>query len=160
MNFIDSRTEYSFWALWSAPLMIATDVRNMSAEMRSIVANPEVIAVNQDPAGRGGGRSLRVVHYALVLAPGFAATQRAHRCCGFSLGLGRGYTTLGACLDQDRVYNASDGAQVWRKELEGGDLAVILYNAHNRNTINVNAPWTLLNVSSGNVTVRDLWQRK
>jgi alpha-galactosidase len=54
MSFTDSRTEYSFWALWSAPLLIATDVRNLTAEKRSIIANPEVIAVNQDPLWTAG----------------------------------------------------------------------------------------------------------
>ena len=29
MNFVDSRTEYTFWSLWSAPLIIATDLRNL-----------------------------------------------------------------------------------------------------------------------------------
>lgn len=29
MSAIDSRTEYTFWSLWSAPLLVATDVRNM-----------------------------------------------------------------------------------------------------------------------------------
>jgi len=49
MNFIDSRTEYSFWALWSSPLVVATDLRNLTAEKRSILANAEVIAIDQDP---------------------------------------------------------------------------------------------------------------
>jgi hypothetical protein len=29
MSFIDSRTEFTFWCLWSSPLLIATDVRSM-----------------------------------------------------------------------------------------------------------------------------------
>jgi alpha-galactosidase len=56
LNFVDSRTEYSFWSLWSAPLLVATDLRNLSAEKASIVANPEVIAIDQDPLGRAGNR--------------------------------------------------------------------------------------------------------
>ena len=31
MDFISSRTEYTFWALWSAPLLVATDLRNLGA---------------------------------------------------------------------------------------------------------------------------------
>jgi hypothetical protein len=72
MPFTESRTEYSFWSLWSAPLMVSTgmrcaclllplpsssswfashhhllvnallsDIRNMSSQMSSIIANPE-----------------------------------------------------------------------------------------------------------------------
>jgi hypothetical protein len=48
MPYIESRTEYSFWALWSAPLIVATDIRNMSAKMASIITNPEVISIDQD----------------------------------------------------------------------------------------------------------------
>jgi len=56
MSFIDSRTEYAFWSLWSAPLLVATDIRNMSSDMRQILMNPEVIAIDQDPAFIGGDR--------------------------------------------------------------------------------------------------------
>lgn len=47
-NYIQSRTEFSFWALWSAPLVMATRDYNMSAEKKSIVLNKAVIAIDQD----------------------------------------------------------------------------------------------------------------
>jgi len=56
LSYIDSRTEMAFWTLWSAPLLVATDVRNMSADMSAILMNPEVIAIDQDPAFIGGDR--------------------------------------------------------------------------------------------------------
>lgn len=56
MNFTNSRTEFSFWSLWSSPLLMATDPANLSDEKRSIVMNPEVIAINQDPAFIAGER--------------------------------------------------------------------------------------------------------
>ena len=42
-----SRTEVSFWAMWSSPLLVATDVRNMTAAKRALLMNPEVIAIDQ-----------------------------------------------------------------------------------------------------------------
>ena len=36
-----SRTEYTFWSLWSAPLLISTDVRNMSSTKKNILMNKE-----------------------------------------------------------------------------------------------------------------------
>jgi alpha-galactosidase len=54
--FTISRTEYSFWSLWSAPLLMATDPANLSDEKKMIVMNPEVIAINQDPAFIAGER--------------------------------------------------------------------------------------------------------
>jgi alpha-galactosidase len=56
MDFTASRTEYSFWALWSAPLLVSTDVRNLSQEKKEIISNAEVIAVNQDVSYTAGDR--------------------------------------------------------------------------------------------------------
>ena len=56
MDFTASRTEFSFWALWSAPLMVATDLRHMSDDKRAILTNAEVIAINQDVSATSGDR--------------------------------------------------------------------------------------------------------
>lgn len=56
MTFIESRTEYTFWALWSAPLIVDTDIRDMSDQKRSILMNKEVIAINQDSLITAGDR--------------------------------------------------------------------------------------------------------
>mmetsp|Transcript_20268 Transcript_20268/g.33923 ORF Transcript_20268/g.33923 Transcript_20268/m.33923 type:complete len:427 (+) Transcript_20268:51-1331(+) len=56
MNFTNSRTEFTFWSLWSSPLLMATDPANLSEEKRAIVMNAEVIAINQDPAFIAGER--------------------------------------------------------------------------------------------------------
>ena len=56
MNFVASRTEFAFWALWSAPLLVSTDVANLSAEKRSILTNTEVLAIHNDEAWVGGSR--------------------------------------------------------------------------------------------------------
>jgi len=47
-------TEFSFWSLWSAPLVVATDVREMTPLKQAILFNAEVIAVNKDQLGRPG----------------------------------------------------------------------------------------------------------
>jgi hypothetical protein len=54
MDFTESRTEYSFWALWSALLLVSTDVRNLSEEKKKILMNKEVIAINQDSTFTSG----------------------------------------------------------------------------------------------------------
>lgn len=54
--YVNSRTEFSFWALWQAPMLIATDLRGLSKEKKKIVMNAEVIAINQDPLVKGGER--------------------------------------------------------------------------------------------------------
>jgi len=50
------RTHMSLWSILAAPLLAGNDVRSMTAETKSILMNPEVIAVDQDKAGLQGKR--------------------------------------------------------------------------------------------------------
>ena len=59
MDFTASRTEFSFWCMWSSPLLVSTDLRNLTAQKRSILMNYEAIAINQDP---GFGAADRVTN--------------------------------------------------------------------------------------------------
>ncbi|MEA3479132.1 MAG: glycoside hydrolase family 27 protein [Bacteroidota bacterium] len=45
-------THFSMWAMLAAPLMAGNDLRNMSADVKKILTNKEVIAINQDPLGK------------------------------------------------------------------------------------------------------------
>merc|ERR1712227_1002606 len=96
MGETESRTEFSFWSLWSSPLIVATDIRNMKHNegMRRVLMNEEVIAINQDEIATAG----------------------------------------------DRLFNHSDGGQVWYKKLANGDTAILMYNSN-------------LDKSSPNITV-------
>jgi len=42
------RTEFSLYAIVASPLVIGTDIRNMTAIMKELLLNTEVLAVNQD----------------------------------------------------------------------------------------------------------------
>lgn len=50
-SWVEYRTEFTFWAFASSPIIVATDIRNMTAEKQEILYNKEVIAVHQDPLG-------------------------------------------------------------------------------------------------------------
>ncbi len=50
------RAHFSLWAILNAPLIAGNDVRSMSPEIKEILTNTEVIAVNQDKLGRQGRR--------------------------------------------------------------------------------------------------------
>lgn len=63
MTFNEYQTHFALWAFWKSPLLIGTDVRNMSNETLSILSNTEIIAVNQDQLGKPAGR----VFYSLDL---------------------------------------------------------------------------------------------
>jgi alpha-galactosidase len=56
MTVIEYRSHFSFWALLAAPLIAGNDVRSMTPEIKEILTNAEVIAVNQDKLGREGHR--------------------------------------------------------------------------------------------------------
>jgi alpha-galactosidase len=50
------RSQFSLWSVMAAPLIADGDVRSMSKADASILTDREVIAVDQDPAGRQGVR--------------------------------------------------------------------------------------------------------
>jgi alpha-galactosidase len=56
MTDTEYRTHMSLWSMLAAPLIAGNDARNMSAPIRDILTNREVIAIDQDKAGRQGKR--------------------------------------------------------------------------------------------------------
>ena len=48
------RSQFAMWSLMKAPLLISTDVTNMTDETLAILGNEEIIAINQDPLGVSG----------------------------------------------------------------------------------------------------------
>src|ERR1044072_4969420 len=59
MTTTEYRAHFSLWCLLSAPLMAGNDLRSMSPEIKEILTNREVIAVDQDPLGLQGRRVKR-----------------------------------------------------------------------------------------------------
>ena len=56
MSAEEYRTHMSLWCLLAAPLIAGNDLTQMSPETLAILTNPEVIAIDQDPAGSAGHR--------------------------------------------------------------------------------------------------------
>ena len=52
----ENRMHMSLWALLAAPLIAGNDLTRMTPETVAILTQREVIAINQDPAGRQGDR--------------------------------------------------------------------------------------------------------
>jgi alpha-galactosidase len=59
MSVTEYRAHFSMWCLLAAPLMAGNDIRSMSADIREILTNKEVIAIDQDALGREGHRVKR-----------------------------------------------------------------------------------------------------
>ena len=75
------RTEFTFWSLASSPLVFATDPRNLTAIMREVLFNTELIAANQDPNPRPAMGAVRVRSAACAPASS-AQCQVWHRAPG------------------------------------------------------------------------------
>ena len=50
----ESRAHFSLWCILAAPLIAGNDIRKMTPEIRDILTNKEVIAVDQDSLGKQG----------------------------------------------------------------------------------------------------------
>ncbi|KAL5482255.1 hypothetical protein EMCRGX_G022559 [Ephydatia muelleri] len=53
---VEYKSEFSIWCLLAAPLIVVTDIRNMTSAMSNILLNQEMIAVDQDKLGKAGDR--------------------------------------------------------------------------------------------------------
>jgi alpha-galactosidase len=53
MTTVEYRAHFSLWCLLSAPLMAGNDIRSMTPEIRDILTNKDVIAVDQDTLQQG-----------------------------------------------------------------------------------------------------------
>jgi alpha-galactosidase len=53
MTIPEYRAHFSFWCLLSSPLMAGNDIRTMTPEIRDILTNKDVIAIDQDPLQQG-----------------------------------------------------------------------------------------------------------
>jgi alpha-galactosidase len=56
MTTAEYRSHFSLWAILAAPLIAGNDLDNMTPEIRDILTNKEVIAVDQDVLGKQGKR--------------------------------------------------------------------------------------------------------
>jgi alpha-galactosidase len=58
LSLAESRAHFSFWCMLAAPLMAGNDVRHMTPEIRTLLTDKDVIAIDQDALGKEGFRAL------------------------------------------------------------------------------------------------------
>jgi alpha-galactosidase len=51
LSLAENRTHFSMWAMLAAPLLAGNDLPHMKPEIKEILTNRDVIAINQDPLG-------------------------------------------------------------------------------------------------------------
>jgi alpha-galactosidase len=57
MSLEENRSHFSMWAMLAAPLLAGNDLPNMKPEIKAILTNKDVIAIDQDKLGRQGTRA-------------------------------------------------------------------------------------------------------
>jgi alpha-galactosidase len=57
LTLAENRAHFSMWAMLAAPLLAGNDLPNMKPEIRSILTNRDVIAIDQDQLGKQGQRA-------------------------------------------------------------------------------------------------------
>jgi alpha-galactosidase len=56
LSLAENRAHFSMWAILAAPLLAGNDLTNMKPEIKAILTNPDVIAIDQDALGKQGSR--------------------------------------------------------------------------------------------------------
>jgi len=51
LSLAENRTHFSMWAMLASPLLAGNDLPHMKPEIKAILTNKDVIAINQDPLG-------------------------------------------------------------------------------------------------------------
>jgi alpha-galactosidase len=54
LSLAENRTHFSWWAMLAAPLLAGNDLPNMKPEIKAILTNKDVIAIDQDTLGKQG----------------------------------------------------------------------------------------------------------
>jgi len=57
LSLAENRTHFSWWAILAAPLLAGNDLPNMKPEVKAILTNKDVIAIDQDSLGKQGKRA-------------------------------------------------------------------------------------------------------
>ena len=65
----ENRTHMSLWCLLAAPLLAGNDLSKMTPQTVAVLTNPEIIAVDQDPAGMQGYRVWQEGLYEIWVKP-------------------------------------------------------------------------------------------
>ncbi|MGO9436330.1 MAG: glycoside hydrolase family 27 protein [Terracidiphilus sp.] len=56
LTLAENRAHFSMWAMLAAPLLAGNDLTNMKPEIKAILTNRDVIAIDQDALGKQGAR--------------------------------------------------------------------------------------------------------
>lgn len=174
MSAAQDRSHMALWAIMMSKLLISVDVRKMDAASVALISNAELIAIDQDAAKLQGQRVIPPLNASRARADvaRIAAWKAAHLAGGSWKAAGRAAELLRADApdagavpgtEDDDVLRDGGRVEVWQRQLDGGDWALLLFN----NGIAAGAPvactgacWARMGWAPGaRVAVRDVLAR-
>ena len=171
MTLDQDKSHLALWAIMANKLLVSVDVRKMSPWGLSLLANPEVIAIDQDILTLQGQRISPPVNVTRALEDRarIQAWKAANlvggswRAAGRSLELLLGGPDAGAVpgTEDDDVLRQGGRAEVWQRQLAGGAWALLLFNnGMPPSSIACDgACWARMWPAGGDVRVRDVFAR-
>jgi alpha-galactosidase len=139
LSLAENRAHFSLWAILASPLLAGNDLPNMKPEIKAILTNPDVIAIDQDRLGKQGSR---------VYSDGEVEVWARHLSGGamaiavLAAGNTR-YSTHPIHLDLARLglHGAQKGKDLWTgKEIELKDGMPIEIASHDVLLVRIAAP--------------------
>ncbi|WP_164978569.1 NPCBM/NEW2 domain-containing protein [Pseudoxanthomonas composti] len=76
-HLVNARSHFSLWAVLGAPLLMGFDLTQAPASLIELLSNPEVIAINQDPAGNQASVVVNQGDLQVLVKPLAASGERA-----------------------------------------------------------------------------------
>jgi len=139
MTHDEDRSHLALWAIMANKLLISVDVRKMAPEALALIANPEVVAIDQDGLKLQGQRVIPPVNASRSSEDRerIARWKRANLAGGSWRAAGRSHELLaggghaaGAVpgTEEDEVLAAGGRPEVWQRQLAGGAWALLLFN--------------------------------
>jgi hypothetical protein len=107
----EAQTQLSIWSIMASPLIMSSDLRTVKAEYKEVLLNKEMIKVSTPRHS--------------VCSP---AASHSHTASLTSLSLLRPQVNQDAMGKAGLRVGPNDDNEVWVRELDGGDIAVALYN--------------------------------
>ena len=152
------RTQFSVYVIAASPLIIGTDIRNMTPIMKSAFLNTELLAINQDyqaPAGDLVGSLACSTRKSSLVSTTTAADDAAS--VSSSSSCGPFITRMQRMADSNAV--AGHNILVWARHNSDDSVALGVTNiddvAHN-----VDVPLTILGFDARTtIKVRDVWRQ-
>jgi len=126
------------WAILAAPLIAGNDLRNMSPEIKEILTNKEILAINQDALGRQASRVWTSRRKDEATRP----------------------RQDGPREKEVPTEGGNSGTEIWSKQLNDGTRAVLLLN-RSASEAEISVAWSTLGYPEHlPASVRDLWAHK